>query len=88
MKDLSLVTMMRDPFVLTPGFDGPKQPPGNRPIDEDLGCWTAPFVMATINTRNVHRSNMLMGFPYGKDFVYDEMVMTGPGEQGEATPGR
>ena len=40
--------------------------------------------MASINTRNVHRSNMLMDFPYGQDFVYDEMVLTGPGEQGEA----
>ena len=85
MRDLSLVTMLRDPFVLTPGFDGPKQPLGNRPVfDEDLKSWTAPFVMANINTRNVHRSNMLLGFPYGKDFVYDEMVITGPGEQGEA----
>ncbi len=27
---------------------------------------------------------MLMGFPYGRDFVYDEMVLTGPGEKGEA----
>ena len=44
--------------------------------------------MANINTRNVHRSNMLMGFPYGKDFVYDEMVLTGPGEQGEANARR
>ena len=40
--------------------------------------------MATINTRNVHRSNMLLGFPYGQDFVYDEMQIAGPGEQGEA----
>jgi short subunit dehydrogenase-like uncharacterized protein len=84
MKDLSLVSMLRDPFVLTPGFDGPKQPLGNRPkFDDELQTWTAPFVMANINTRNVHRSNWLLGFPYGKDFVYDEMVMTGPGEQGE-----
>jgi short subunit dehydrogenase-like uncharacterized protein len=84
-KDLSLVTLLRDPFVLTPGFDGPKQPLGNRPLfDQDLQTWTAPFVMANINTRNVHRSNMLMGFPYGKDFVYDEMMVTGPGEAGEA----
>src|SRR3954463_16232063 len=89
MRDLSLVTMLRDPFVLTPGFDGPKQPLGNRPVfDDDLKSWTAPFVMANINTRNVHRSNMLMNFPYGKDFVYDEMVMTGPGEEGEATAKR
>jgi short subunit dehydrogenase-like uncharacterized protein len=84
-NDLSLVSMVQDPFVLTPGFDGPKQPRGNKPVmEEDLGSWTAPFVMATINTRNVHRSNMLMNFSYGKDFVYDEMVLTGPGEQGEA----
>jgi short subunit dehydrogenase-like uncharacterized protein len=88
-KDLSLVASLQNPFVLTPGFEGPKQPRGNKPVlDEDLGSWTAPFVMATINTRNVHRSNMLMNFPYGKDFVYDEMVLTGPGEQGEANAKR
>ena len=45
-------------------------------------------MMAIINTRNVHRSNMLMGFPYGQDFVYDEMVLTGPGEKGEANAKR
>jgi short subunit dehydrogenase-like uncharacterized protein len=88
-RDLSLVAKLQDPFVLTPGFEGPKQPRGNKPLlDEDMSSWTAPFVMATINTRNVHRSNMLMNFPYGKDFVYDEMVLTGPGEQGEANAKR
>jgi short subunit dehydrogenase-like uncharacterized protein len=88
-KDLSLVALLKNPFVLTPGFEGPKQPPGNKPLfDQDLDAWTAPFVMATINTRNVHRSNLLMGFPYGKDFVYDEMVLTGPGEKGEANAKR
>jgi short subunit dehydrogenase-like uncharacterized protein len=84
-KDLSLVAMLKNPFVLTPGFEGPKQPPGNKALfDEELRSWTAPFVMSTINTRSIHRSNMLMGFPYGRDFIYDEMVLTGPGEQGEA----
>jgi short subunit dehydrogenase-like uncharacterized protein len=88
-RDLSLVALLQNPFVLTPRFEGPKQPRGNKPLlDEDMGSWTAPFVMATINTRNVHRSNMLMNFPYGKDFVYDEMVLTGPGEQGEANAKR
>ena len=83
-NDLSLVALLRSPFALTPGFEGPKQPPGNRAqYDEDLQSWTTPFMMATINTRNVHRSNMLLGFPYGRDFVYDEMMLTGPGEQGE-----
>src|SRR3984957_2865749 len=84
-KDLSLVAILNNPFALTPGFEGPKQPRGNKPAyEEDLQSWAAPFMMALINTRNVHRSNMLMGFPYGKEFVYDEMVLTGPGEQGEA----
>src|SRR5271156_6702231 len=63
-KDLSLVALLKNPFALTPGFEDLKQPPLNKPLfDEDLGMWTAPFVMATINTRNVHRSNLLMGFP-------------------------
>jgi short subunit dehydrogenase-like uncharacterized protein len=88
-KDLSLVAILKNPFSLTPGFQGPKQPPGNKPVfEEDLQSWTAPFVMASVNTRNLHRSNMLMDFPYGKDFVYDEMVLTGPGEQGEANAKR
>jgi short subunit dehydrogenase-like uncharacterized protein len=84
-KDLSLVAILNDHFALTPGFKGVKQPKGNKPVyEEDMRSWTAPFTMALINTRNIHRSNMLMGFPYGQDFVYDEMVLTGSGEQGEA----
>ena len=84
-KDQGLLALLRDPFALTPGFTGPKQPPGNKPVfDEDLKTWLTPFFMANINSRNVHRSNMLLGFPYGQDFVYDEMEMTGAGEEGEA----
>lgn len=88
-RDLSLVAILNDPFALTPGFAGPKQPRGNKTIyEEDLQSWSAPFMMAAINTRNVHRSNMLMGFPYGREFIYDEMVLTGPGERGEANAKR
>lgn len=84
-RDLSLVAILKDPFALTPGFKGVKQPSANKPVyEEDLQSWAAPFTMATLNTRNVHRSNMLMGFPYGTEFVYDEMVLTGPGEKGES----
>jgi short subunit dehydrogenase-like uncharacterized protein len=39
--------------------------------------------MAAINTKNVHRSNAVLGHPYGEDFTYDEMVFTGPGGKGE-----
>jgi short subunit dehydrogenase-like uncharacterized protein len=84
-RDLGLVAILNDPFALTPGFKGVKQPKGSKPVyEDDMGSWTAPFTMALINTRNVHRSNMLMDFPYGKEFVYDEMVLTGSGEEGEA----
>ena len=39
--------------------------------------------MATINTKNVHRTNFLRGHPYGEDFKYDEMMLTSAGEIGE-----
>ena len=84
-KDPNVVTLLKDPFSLTPGFEGPRQPSGAKPmLDEALGLWVAPFVMAAINTRNVHRSNFLLGHAYGADFVYDEMLITGAGEKGEA----
>ncbi|MCR5875108.1 saccharopine dehydrogenase NADP-binding domain-containing protein [Phenylobacterium sp. J426] len=78
-KDPSQMAVMMSPFGLTPGFEGPAQPPGMSPEeDPDVGP-VAPFMMAVINTKNVHRSNLLMGHAYGKDFVYDEMAMGGPG---------
>jgi short subunit dehydrogenase-like uncharacterized protein len=83
-KDPQIVSLLTNPFALTPGFTGPAQPAGNQPeYDEVLGSWVAPFVMATINTKNIHRSNLLLQHQYGDDFVYDEMLLTGPGERGE-----
>ena len=83
-KDPEVINILQNPFALTPGFTGPEQPAGNKPeYDEDLGMWLAPFIMAPINTRNVHRSNQLLGHVYGEDFVYDEMMITGPGDQGK-----
>ena len=84
-RDPSLIKIMRSPFGLTPGFDGPDQPGGMIPkYESDLGKWAAPFVMAPINTKNVHRTNFLRGHPWGEDFRYDEMVLTSPGEAGKA----
>ena len=84
-----VLDLLRNPFALTPGFEGPRQPTGHKPmVDEGLGgagdIWVAPFVMAAINTRNVHRSNFLLQHAWGADFVYDEMLVTGPGAKGEA----
>ncbi len=84
-KKPSLINVLRDPFALTPGFDGPSQPSGMVPsYESDLGKWAAPFIMAPINTKNVHRTNFLLGHPYGEDFQYDEMMLTSPGEAGKA----
>ena len=84
-KDPHVIAALTDSFALTPGFRGPDQPSGNVvEYDAALGTWCAPFIMASINTKNVHRSNGLLGHAYGRDFVYDEMLMTGPGDAGEA----
>ncbi|WP_353229402.1 saccharopine dehydrogenase NADP-binding domain-containing protein [Novosphingobium sp.] len=84
-KEPALGAIMASPFGLTPGFTGPDQPRGDQPmLDDTTGSWAAPFVMAIINTKNVHRTNHLLGHPYGVDFVYDEMILTGPGDQGKA----
>ena len=83
-----ILDWLKDPFSLVSGFTGPKQPHGTKPIyDEDLKSWSAPFIMASINTKNVHRSNALFGHLYGDDFVYDEMFLTGDGENGEQMAG-
>lgn len=83
-KDPMVIKYLTNPFSLAPGFAGPDQPLGNKPLyEEDLKSWSAPFIMAPINTKNVHRTNALLGHEYGEDFVYDEMMLTGDGEQGE-----
>jgi short subunit dehydrogenase-like uncharacterized protein len=84
-KDPKVFATLKNPFSLTPGFSGPKQPHGMKPeLDPALDQWVAPFVMAAINTRNVHRTNFLAGHPYGTEFVYDEMIVAGPGDKGKA----
>ena len=80
-----LIEVLVNPFSLSNGFSGPEQPIDNKPmIDEKLGVWVAPFFMAPINTKNIHRSNALMGHLYGEDFCYNEMWVQGAGEEGKA----
>ena len=84
-KDPSQIQLLMDPFSLSDGYRGPDQPDDSAPkYDETLNSWVAPFIMATINSKNIHRSNKLLGHSYGEDFVYDEMMLTGAGEAGEA----
>jgi short subunit dehydrogenase-like uncharacterized protein len=83
-RDATINATLANPFALTPGFTGPPQPDGDRVVHDDkAGAWATPFVMANINTKNVHRTNYLLGHPFGPDFVYDEMLLTGDGLKGE-----
>ena len=83
-KDKSIINLLTSPFSLVPGFRGPRQPhSGKAEYNVAAHSWTAPFVMAAINTKNVHRTNALTGHSYGEDFVYDERMMTGDGPAGE-----
>jgi short subunit dehydrogenase-like uncharacterized protein len=82
-RDPAAAGIMADPFALTPGFRGPAQPDGGGAVYDTLArSWTAPFIMAAINTKNVHRSNALRGHPWGTDFVYDERLLLGDGAAG------
>jgi short subunit dehydrogenase-like uncharacterized protein len=83
-KDTSLLQGMKNSFLLTPGFQGPKQMTSHVVKHDDvLSNWCTPFVMAPINLKNVHRTNFLQNHLWGTDFQYDEMVLTGAGTDGE-----
>ena len=79
-----LIQVLSNPFSLTEGFEGPAQLDDSKVLlDEKLNMWVTPFVMAPINTKNIHRSNALLGHAYGEDFCYDEMMIAGEGEEGK-----
>ncbi len=79
-SDKKLRRLVSDPYALNP--EGERQGPDRRDqqgvrYDKSLGRWTAPFLMAAINTRIVRRSNALLGYPYGREFRYRESTLTG-----------
>lgn len=85
--DPSLRRELADPYSLCPDGYGPKvRQPNVRfaEYDADFSAWTAPFVMGPLNVRIVQRTNALQRQAYGKEFRYDEAVMTGRGMRGQA----
>ncbi len=77
--------LLQHPYALNPAgaLEGPDGYDQTGPVwDADLGMWTAPFIMATINTRVVRRTNALMDYAYGRDFSYTESMTTGSGGAG------
>jgi short subunit dehydrogenase-like uncharacterized protein len=79
--------IIRDPYSLSPDRDREPTvrqppdsfPPGRRGPD---GVWTAPFVMASYNTRVVRRSNALQDHAYGRGLRYGEVMGLGAGLRG------
>jgi len=84
-SDPELLNILVNPHALCEGFQGVQQDDDSKPVyDEELDTWVAPFFMAPINTKNIHRSNKLMNHIYGESFKYNEMWIQGPGEEGKA----
>lgn len=81
----SLRKALADPYCLCPS-DHPfevLQPHTNEATYDLLtDSWTAPFVMAGLNTRVVHRSNSQFENEYGLQFKYDEAIVAGKGPKG------
>jgi short subunit dehydrogenase-like uncharacterized protein len=87
--DPSLRRTLSDPYALSPDRSAEpdtRQPPdAGPPARTPDGGWTAPFVMASFNTRIVRRSNALQDWSYGRGFRYSEVMGVGSGPLGAAT---
>ncbi|MDA3934779.1 MAG: saccharopine dehydrogenase NADP-binding domain-containing protein [Gammaproteobacteria bacterium] len=85
-QDPAVANILKNPYSLCPPQrrKGVRQPyVAGAEFDADFGAWAAPFVMAAINTRIVHRSNALADAQhYLPELVYDEAVLTGTGFSG------
>ncbi|MEM6256188.1 MAG: saccharopine dehydrogenase NADP-binding domain-containing protein [Cyanobacteria bacterium P01_D01_bin.156] len=81
--DPALRQELDNPYSLGPD-QSLEHPPTLVPVqyDDDFQGWVSPFVMAAINTRIVLRSNALLEYAYGKQFQYEEAVLTGPNAAG------
>lgn len=87
VKDKSIRKLLANPYSLNPdpAFRGPdKGDQMSAKHSKVLDKWTAPFLMAGINTRIVRRSNALMRFSYGENFRYSEVMVTAKGVSGYA----
>ncbi|MGR9106437.1 MAG: saccharopine dehydrogenase family protein [Gammaproteobacteria bacterium] len=84
-RDPEYRRILLDPYNLDPrprvgGADGPDT--RSLSFDERFNRWTAPFIMAAINTRLVRRSNAVADYPYGRDFRYTERMSLPHGIKG------
>ena len=83
-SDPELARVVADPYALSPdrGSEprlGPETDLRGIQNDRELGMWVGPFIMSSINTRVVRRSNALQGWVYGPRFRYREVMGFGSG---------
>ncbi len=88
-KDPPSRRVLADPYALSPDREAEPDLGSERdslkPFHDDrLGGWMAPFVMGSVNTRVVRRSNALQDHSYGSRFRYREVMLTGGGPLGLA----
>jgi len=81
-SDRASRAIMLDPHGLSPdrGAEpdlGPERDPMGVVHEPELGGFLAPFVMGTVNTRVVRRSNALQAHAYGRRFRYRELMLGG-----------
>ena len=81
-RDKASRRIMFDPYSLSPDRDaepdlGSERDPAGVIHDPELGGYLAPFVMGTVNTRVVRRSNALRGHAYGSKLRYRELMLGG-----------
>ncbi len=83
--DAELRRQLNDPYSLCPPDHefSARQRDVQMAYDEQYRSWIAPFVMAAINARVVHRSNALSNNSYGTDFLYEEAMAFGAGGAGK-----
>lgn len=84
-RDSKLRKELKNPYSLCPPSHNFTLYQNNIKVsyDEEYKSWIAPFIMAAINSRIVHRSNALSGNSYGTDFLYEEAVLIGKGKIGK-----
>jgi short subunit dehydrogenase-like uncharacterized protein len=85
--DRALLKIVGDPYALSPDRAaepdlGPERDLRGAEYSEELKTWLGPFVMASVNTRVVRRSNALQQWAYGRQFRYREVMAFGDGNSG------
>lgn len=76
-RDPKQARVLKTPYALLP--EKPQNLPYQASVktlakDPISGCYLAPFIMASINTKIVHRTNYLLNYPWRTDFLYDEAM--------------